>query len=169
MTFPSSKGSDKVIAKMSTFKYTFFLWVVLFATQASSLPTNVTQSVVAENKSRRICGMRHFALPSLANTEFPWTIRLTIPGRNGEERVLCSGAAVSQYVAVVAAHCVAGREKLRLVVAQPPMSADQKTSTKYFDVLNVVVHHEYNATVPTGKTLFIILPIQFCQFFSKCR
>ena len=153
MIFYPPNDSEKIIAKMSSLKYTFFFLVTLFATQASSLPTNATQTIVTESKSRRICGMRHFALPSIANTEFPWTIRLTIQGRNGEEIVLCSGAAVSQYVAVVAAHCVAGREKSRFVVAQPPMSTDPKSSTKYFDVLNVVVHHEYNATIPTGKSL----------------
>ena len=155
MSFHPSNDSEKIVAKMSSLKYTFFFLVALFATQAASLPTNATQTIsVTESKSRRICGMRHFALPSLSNTEFPWTIRLTIQGRNGDENVICSGAAVSQYVAVVAAHCVAGREKSRFVVAQPPMSTDPKASTKYFDVLNVVVHHEYNATIPTGKKIF---------------
>jgi len=76
---------------------------------------------------------------------------LTNQGLNNEESILCSGAAVSQYVAVVAAHCVLGFEKEKLTVALLPLSSDKRTATKYFDVTSVVVHHEFNATSNPGK------------------
>ena len=58
---------------------------------------------------------------------------------------------MSQYVAVVAAHCVLGFEKEKLTVALLPLSSDKRTATKYFDVTSVVVHHEFNATSNPGK------------------
>ena len=63
---------------MAVKQNTFFLVIIaLLASQVNSLPTNGTQNAVPENKNSRICGMRQFSLPTIANPEFPWLIRLT--------------------------------------------------------------------------------------------
>lgn len=146
---------------MAVKQNTFFLAIIaLLVSRVNSLPTNGTQNVVPENKNSRLCGMRHFSLPTISNPEFPWLIRLSHQGLNNEESVLCSGAAVSQYVAVVAAHCVLGFEKERLTVAQLPLTSDRRTATKYFDVTSVVVHHEFNATSNPGVADIALIAIR---------
>ena len=147
---------------MTPIRNSFFL---LFATtllsnvvslRTTSNSTTTTASSSTSSQGQRVCGMRHFASTTFAESEFPWTIKLTVQNRrtntnnNNAESVICSGAAVSQYVAVVAANCVTGRERQRLVVALPPLSSDSKKSTKYFDVASVDIHPEFNSTSPTG-------------------
>jgi len=123
---------------MSALTKTFLIsaFLICAALTVVSLPTSSQET----SRSRNICGMRQFSALVAGNGLFPWLVRLSVQRNDNDETVLCSGSAVSQYVVVVPAACVAGREKERLTVALPSLSSDRRTDTKYFEVTSIVIH-----------------------------
>lgn len=119
--------------------------------------TSLVQSLNNSNK----CGVRSYGAPlnnasqSLefrvdhfrANQEaFPWIVKLVLTNDNSNNNnnlqqhlLLCTGAAVSEFVAVFPAHCISGNEKSRLIIVQPGI----RSSDREFSIETILLHPEF--------------------------
>lgn len=107
------------------------------------------------------CGIRSLGVPlnnatqaSNFNVEyfrtqpesFPWIVKLVLDSltiknenENKDKLLLCTGVAVSSFVAIFPAHCVSGNEKSRLTVVQTTDFSQEET----FPVENIILHPDY--------------------------
>ena len=82
-----------------------------------------------------------------ANQEaFPWIVKLVLTNDNSNNNnnlqqhlLLCTGAAVSEFVAVFPAHCISGNEKSRLIIVQPGI----RSSDREFSIETILLHPEF--------------------------
>ena len=75
---------------------------------------------------------------------FPWIVKLVLVNSNDEHLLLCTGAAVSQYVAIFPAHCVSGNEKSRLAVIPTGfLTRNPENNQEKIPVENIITHPDY--------------------------
>ena len=130
--FQTSVCHPRIDLKMATGKLIVVVLLSAIIVVTQSLPFLKNNLDVTKNK----CGIRSLGVPlnnatqaSNFNVEyfrtqpesFPWIVKLvleSISQNSNEKLLLCTGVAVSRFVAIFPAHCVAGNEKSRLTVVQ---------------------------------------------------
>lgn len=130
---------------------------VIISVQSSP---NAFQKRFSETKhsqnSKNQCGIRSWGAPlnnatQLSNFDeehfrafpdsFPWAVQLGLSSNSGTEQLLlCTGAAISEFVAVFPAHCVSGNSKNRLRVMQTELT---HAKSQIFEVENIITHPDF--------------------------
>lgn len=84
---------------------------------------------------------------------FPWIVKLVLQHKQHKDQhlLLCTGAAVSHYVALFPAHCVSGNEINRLKTIQ---------KGRQFDVENVIVHPDFIFKHPSYEHDLVLVKIR---------
>ena len=139
------------------------LSAIIVVTQSLPFQDDRSSNLEADGPitKKNSCGIRSLGVPlnnatqaSNFNVEyfrtqpesFPWIVKLVLdslttknPVENEDKLLLCTGVAVSRFVAVFPAHCVSGNEKSRLTVVQKTDFGQQDT----FPVENIILHPDY--------------------------
>lgn len=119
--------------------------------------------------SKSNCGSRSWSVPlnnatqsSEFNVEdfrafpdaFPWLVKLMLNDqKNTDDNLLiCTGAAVSEFVAVFPAHCVSGLEKSRINIAA-------RKSVR-FSVENIIIHPDFVFRHPSHEHDVAVIKIR---------
>ena len=146
--FQTSVCHPRIDLKMATGKLIVVVLLSAIIVVTQSLPFLKNNLDVTKNK----CGIRSLGVPlnnatqaSNFNVEyfrtqpesFPWIVKLvleSISQNSNEKLLLCTGVAVSRFVAIFPAHCVAGNEKSRLTVVQ---------NQDFAQVENIILHPDF--------------------------
>lgn len=137
----------------------FCLFLAMLVSTVQSLPSASPVQTTTSKKSSNQCGVRSWGAPlnnatQLSNFDedhfraypdsFPWVVQLSLssPQTNSdsEHLLLCTGAAISEFVAIFPAHCVSGNSKNRLKVVQTAMT---HAKSRVFNVENIITHPDF--------------------------
>ena len=152
---------------MAAMKMITLLLMIAVGTQ--SLPLN---SEAGTKNSQ--CGIRSLGVPlnnatqdSNFNVEyfrtqgeaFPWIVKLVLSD-NSENLLLCTGVAVSRFVAIFPAHCVSGNQKSRLNVVQ---------NHEEFPVENIILHPDFVFKHASHQHDISVVKIRHHRGFDEAR
>ena len=156
------------IAKKSFCQLFWFMSAIISQLCVDGLPSASLQQTrsktnkISSNGAAVNCGLRSWGSPlnnatQLSNFDeeyfrsipdsFPWVVQLGLSSRdsnsaldNAEQLLLCTGAAISEFVAIFPAHCVSGNSKNRLKVVQTGLTHAKK---QIFPVENIITHPDF--------------------------
>ncbi len=147
--------------------------VIMFLLVAlvSGIPNPIILNRKTTHPNRLKCGHRKWGVPMNNATQdtsfsvdnfrsvpeaFPWLVKL-VTTADRDQLVLCTGAAVSNFVAVFPAHCVSGHRKNRLLVVQ---TGSRRSQNQVFSVENAIVHPDFNMSDPGHQHDVAVLKVQ---------
>lgn len=131
-------------------------------------------SCQVQSRTSQKCGLRSWSTPlnnasqsSAFNLDsfrafpdsFPWIVKLVLQHKERKDQhlLLCTGAAISDFVALFPAHCVSGNEINRLRIVQ---------NQRQFDVENAIVHPDFIFKHPSFEHDLVLLKIRSNSGFA---
>uniref|UniRef100_A0A2K6FY03 Coagulation factor IX n=1 Tax=Propithecus coquereli TaxID=379532 RepID=A0A2K6FY03_PROCO len=106
------------------------------STEVETILDNVTESTHSPQDFTRVVGGEN-AKPG----QFPWQVIL-----NGKIDAFCGGSIVNEKWVVTAAHCIVPPVNITVVAGEHDIEKTEPTEQKR-NVIRVILHHSYNATV----------------------
>ncbi|XP_069320184.1 coagulation factor IX isoform X2 [Eulemur rufifrons] len=106
------------------------------STEVETILDNVTESTHSPQDFTRVVGGEN-AKPG----QFPWQVIL-----NGKIDAFCGGSIVNEKWVVTAAHCIVPPVNITVVAGEHDIEKTESTEQKR-NVIRVILHHSYNATV----------------------
>ena len=109
---------------------------------------------------------------------FPWIVKLVVTTDDVDEifssnndnnnnaqnthLLLCTGAVVSEFVAVFPAHCISGQEKYRLRVVEPNNNGYAAVEEKFreFQLENIILHPDFVFKHPSHEHDLAVVKIR---------
>ena len=96
---------------------------------------------------------------------FPWIVKLVVTtddiAQNNTHLLLCTGAVVSEFVAVFPAHCISGQEKNRLrVVEQGSTTGAEFVEFREFKLENIILHPDFVFKHPSHEHDLAVVKIR---------
>ena len=171
------------------FNHHLFVFLVLFHV------TNLVQSLNNFNQPKHTdvqqCGFRRSFSTSTNNASqttpfrvehfrshpeaFPWIVKLVVTtddiAQNNTHLLLCTGAVVSEFVAVFPAHCISGQEKNRLRVVEGDSTTgasvdDEEVKFREFKLENIILHPDFVFKHPSHEHDLAVVKIRNSNRFG---
>ena len=155
--------------------------ILIFLVILSYTTINSVQSLNSSNNKPPKCGFRSYDAPlnnasqnlnfnvdhfRTAPETFPWIVKLVLTnpeGRRGPVHetsnphlLLCTGAVISEFVALFPAHCISGNDEKRLEVVHPGLWSGDRI----FSVETIILHPDFVFKHPSHEHDLAVVKIQ---------